>query len=154
VATPGDALVVRTLIAAFRDHLRATTPEDSSIDAFLPTALSDPDLEFCCAFSSEGHGVGYTQTRFFRSVWVSGVEAQLEDLFVVPRARGDGVGRRLLDFALARAERRGVRAVGLNTNERNEPARRLYEKAGFRASRYAIWPGGHEIRMVKHIGAP
>jgi GNAT superfamily N-acetyltransferase len=142
------------LIAAFRDHLGSETPADSTLDAFLPTALSDPDLEFCCAFAAEGHGVGYTQTRFFRSVWVSGIEAQLEDLFVVSGARGDGVGRRLLDFALARAEERGVRAVGLNTNERNEPARRLYEKAGFRASSYAIWPDGHEIRMVKRVGAP
>jgi GNAT superfamily N-acetyltransferase len=53
------------------------------------------------------------------SLWTSALEAELEDVFVVNEARRRGVGRRLVEFAIAHALARGCRAIGLNTNERN-----------------------------------
>jgi GNAT superfamily N-acetyltransferase len=50
---------------------------------------------------------------------------------VVAEARGRGIGSALLDALLARAREEGHRAVSLPVNRQN-PARRLYERMGFR----------------------
>ncbi len=45
--------------------------------------------------------------------------------------RRRGVGRALLDAAVREAEARGARRLTLRVLAPNEPARRLYESAGF-----------------------
>jgi GNAT superfamily N-acetyltransferase len=50
---------------------------------------------------------------------------------VAAEARGRGVGSALLDALLTLARERGFRAVSLSVDRRN-PARRLYERKGFR----------------------
>ena len=140
-----------TLVAAFRDYLGATTPSDRELERHVPAALEDPATEFCCAWL-DARPVGYTQTRFFTSVWVGGTEAHLEDLFVLADARGRAIGRALLLHALRRAERRGARAFGLNTNEYNEAAQRLYRSEGLRPQQTGIWREGREIHWVRSLG--
>jgi ribosomal protein S18 acetylase RimI-like enzyme len=150
LAGPDDFESVRLLVAAFRDHLRADSPSDADLGAHLRQALRDPSIEFACA-RLQGRAVGYTQTRFFRSLWVAGLEALLEDLFVLPELRGRAVGRALLRHALARARERGARLVGLTTNERNRTAQGLYRSEGFRPQSAAIWPDGREIRWIVRL---
>ena len=50
---------------------------------------------------------------------------------VTAEARGEGIGRSLLDALVALARGQGLRAVSLSVDRRN-PARRLYERVGFR----------------------
>lgn len=50
---------------------------------------------------------------------------------VVPEARRQGIGRALLQHALCEARAAGVGCVHLSVDDRNEPARRLYEGMGF-----------------------
>ena len=140
----GESALLVPLIAGFRDQLRESRPSDAEIAAFLPGFLRDPSIEFACA-SLDGRPVGYTQTRFFDSVWSLGIESHLEDLFVVESARRSGAGRALLRAALERARVRGARAMGLNTNEHNEAAQALYRAEGFRPVAHARYPGGREV---------
>jgi ribosomal protein S18 acetylase RimI-like enzyme len=51
---------------------------------------------------------------------------------VDPAHRGQGVGRMLLDAALAALGARGAPRVVLSTAERNDVAQRLFAHAGFR----------------------
>jgi GNAT superfamily N-acetyltransferase len=59
---------------------------------------------------------------------------QLRWFLLVPEARGIGLGRRLLEMALAYARDRGFRRVFLWSFAELVGARRLYERAGFRIS--------------------
>lgn len=66
---------------------------------------------------------------------------ELSKMAVTPAARGHGLGRRLLDAAIARARELEATALFLGTNRRLEPAIHLYESAGFRhVGRDAIGP--------------
>ena len=77
--------------------------------------------------------------------------AKLRWFFVEKEARGQGVGKALLDHAVSFARRAGHRGLHLWTVDDLHDARRLYEKAGFRLVHTerepCAWaPWGHEQR--------
>jgi ribosomal protein S18 acetylase RimI-like enzyme len=59
-------------------------------------------------------------------------ETCLVGMWVAGHARGSGVGEVLIETALTEARGRGLRRVVLDVAEENLPARRLYERLGFR----------------------
>ena len=67
----------------------------------------------------------------------------LYDIVVDPAHRGRGVGRLLLDATLAALAAKGAPRVVLSTAERNEPAQRLFARAGFRRTM---------IEMTREVG--
>jgi len=58
-------------------------------------------------------------------------EAEILSVAIAPSWRGRGLARPLLDLHLRRLAGLGVRAVFLEVDEGNAPARRLYRRAGF-----------------------
>ena len=64
--------------------------------------------------------------------------AWLADVFVVAAARGDGLGKRLIDFVMAHPDLQRIRRFMLATRD----AHTLYEKFGFTAL-------GHPERMME-----
>ncbi len=57
---------------------------------------------------------------------------ELSKMAVSPQMRGLGIGRRLLEHAIAQAKRMGARSLFLGSNSRLENAVHLYESIGFR----------------------
>ena len=68
----------------------------------------------------------------FGGLWVMVDEAHITSFAVDPRWRRRGVGERMLLALLDRAVERGAREATLEVRLSNMPARRLYEKYGFR----------------------
>ncbi|PYP75157.1 MAG: ribosomal-protein-alanine N-acetyltransferase [Gemmatimonadetes bacterium] len=64
---------------------------------------------------------------------VVGLEAEIADLAVAPEARRRGIGRALLERALAVLWETGVRTLFLEVRESNHAARTLYQSSGFRS---------------------
>ena len=56
---------------------------------------------------------------------------ELSKMAVAPEMRGRGVGRRLLEYAIAQAKAMGARSLFLGSNRKLQDAVHLYESAGF-----------------------
>jgi ribosomal protein S18 acetylase RimI-like enzyme len=74
---------------------------------------------------------GVAEIRFRPSIMTGELDAYLEELYVAPAMRGQGLGRALLDGAMEAARQRGATHMDLGTSEDDEAARGLYESAGF-----------------------
>ena len=70
-------------------------------------------------------------------------EAHLRMLGVAPEAQGRGVGRALVEAAVAVARSAGKSRVTLGTRPEMAAAQRLYVRMGFRAGPPAEWAPGH-----------
>ena len=74
---------------------------------------------------------GFAELRFRKSVWTAKLDCYLEELYVVPALRGQGIGRALLREAMDVARAEGAVHIELGTSEDDEAARALYESEGF-----------------------
>jgi len=83
-------------------------------------------------------------------------ECELLRLGVAPEMRGGGLGRALLDAALAELGRGGRPVCHLEVRAGNEAARRLYESSGFRAvgRRRAYYADGEDAVTYRRETAP
>ena len=59
-------------------------------------------------------------------------EAEILSVAVTRRCQGRGLAKKLLDLHMRRLAALGVKALFLEVDENNQPALRLYRKAGFR----------------------
>jgi len=79
-------------------------------------------------------------------------EAEILSIAIAPGHRGHGLSRDLLLTHLGHLAGRGVRTVFLEVEENNQPARRLYQRAGFgvagRRERYYQQPGGEQLNAL------
>jgi ribosomal-protein-alanine N-acetyltransferase len=79
-------------------------------------------------------------------------EAEILSIAIAAGHRGHGLSRNLLLTHLGHLAGRGVRTVFLEVEENNQPARRLYQRAGFgiagRRERYYQQPGGEHLNAL------
>jgi GNAT superfamily N-acetyltransferase len=87
----------------------------------------DPARERCLMAEIDGRIAGSATI-----VKLDESTAKLRIVYVEPWARGHGVGRRLVEECMAFARAAGYARMKLWTNDVLAPARRLYERLGFR----------------------
>jgi len=102
---------------------------------FLAERIGHRESLILLARDGQGAGVGFTQLYpLFSSVrtvrtWL------LNDLFVAPSARRQGVAAALLGAAADRARALGAASLSLSTALDNAPAQALYESLGWQRDR-------------------
>jgi [ribosomal protein S18]-alanine N-acetyltransferase len=84
---------------------------------------------------------------------VAADEAEILSIALAASHRGRGLSRELLLTHLGHLSGRGVRAVFLEVEENNQPARRLYDRAGFtivgRRERYYRQENGEQLDALR-----
>lgn len=127
LAQARDADAIGRLLHDFNAEFEEPAPEPAWIAARV-RELSGDDVAVLLA----GDGPdGLALLRFRPSLWSAGPECYLAELYVVPARRGNGLGRALLDAAVALAVERGADRIELGTSEDDHAARALYESSGF-----------------------
>jgi len=85
-----------------------------------------PDGVFVVLREDDGRAVGCGGIARFDAE-----RGEVKRMYVVPEARGQGLGRRLLVELEAEAQRLGYRGVVLETGTRNHEALGLYRSSGY-----------------------
>jgi mycothiol synthase len=132
-AEVGRATFADTLLATYRDSLdvpeaNAGRTADEVLAGYLVGQPDPPDWWLAAGPTGDPLGV----------VLLSAADGEAVDvtyLGVVPAARQRGIGRRLLRSGIDFSASAG-RPLNLSVDERNRPARRLYEMHGFQSLRW------------------
>lgn len=97
--------------------------------AALPGKYVPPDGALLMARNEAGELLGTVALRGFDRA--EGI-CEMKRLYVAPAGRGQGLGRKLAEAAIAHARLLGYRAMRLDTLPSMQDAQRLYEVLGFR----------------------
>lgn len=92
--------------------------------------LEDPSVGRFFMISRGESCVGYLVLSFDFSLEYGGKNAWIDELFVVPQFRGQGIGADAVGFAIEAAEHSGAKVLHLEVN-RGNPAVDLYKRCGF-----------------------
>ena len=108
----------RTLAPEVTDFTWQRLTSDGGLFGMLAVTGDDP--------------LGIVHFLYHPSTWNRGGNCYLEDLFVVPSARGERIGRRLIAAVAGDARARAATNLYWHTEEFNGTARRLYERVAKR----------------------
>lgn len=129
-ATPADAATIVSLVQALaiyeNEPLTSVkiTPEDVLRDGF------GPERRFEALIAElDSEPVGFALFFHNYSTWEGRAGIYVEDLFVLERARGHGLGRQLITALASIADARGCKRLDLNVLDWN-PTREFYHRIG------------------------
>ncbi len=127
-ASAGDAAHVGRLLHAFNSEYEDWTPGEEALAEHAGSLLAAGEITVLLA--GEGPD-GFCLLRFHRSIYNGKPDAHVQELYVVPGRRGQGIGRALLVAAIDAAREAGAPHIELTTGEDDTEALALYESAGF-----------------------
>ena len=122
IASP-RARGVPELISALNGYLSALYPPSSNHFLDLDQ-LSRPDIRFFVA-RREGAPLACGALR------IAGDYGEVKRMYVAPAARGQGLGRAILEHLESEARREGLSLMRLETGNRQAEALALYRGAGY-----------------------
>jgi GNAT superfamily N-acetyltransferase len=127
-ATPADAADVAQLLHDFNVEFETPTPGAPAIAQRLERLLAG---DVTVALLSGEPAVGVALLTFRPNVWYEGPVVLLDELYVQPQLRDNGLGTELLHHALDLARERGCGNFEINVDEVDVDTRRFYERHGF-----------------------
>jgi GNAT superfamily N-acetyltransferase len=118
------------LIGAYQRFYEVEDVDDARNRAFFRRFLAPSEDGLLLGARSEGRLVGYACLYWHFSSLEACESVLMNDLFVGESARGQGVGRALIEATAAVAREREVPFVEWSTAPDNETAQRLYDSTG------------------------
>jgi len=129
---PSDHAQWYALWRGYQDFYRVDIAPE--VSAVTWKRLLDPAEPMGAAIAADGATlVGLVHWIFHRSCWTIGDYCYLQDLFVAPERRGDGIGRLLIEHVYDIARTAGCSRVHWLTHETNTDAMKLYDRIGTRS---------------------
>jgi GNAT superfamily N-acetyltransferase len=129
-ATPTDVPTIVRFIRALAEYERMldeVTASDSDIAAAL---FSPHPRAFCEIAEQDGAAIGFALWFYNFSTFVGRCGIYLEDLFVVPEARGSGAGLALMRRLAQRCRDEDLRRLEWQVLDWNAPTIAFYDRLG------------------------
>lgn len=123
-----DAAAAARLLHDFNSEFDESSPGVAALTATLARLIESGEVTVLLGGAGPE---GIALMRLRPALWTSGQEAYLQELYVAPERRRQGIGRALLEATMAAAREAGASGIDLNTGETDTEARALYESAGF-----------------------
>jgi GNAT superfamily N-acetyltransferase len=113
---------------------REGAPDDEAYQAAFEQIAADPRTRLIVA-EDNGQVAGTLQLILLAGLSRHGMlRAQVEAVRVAAPARGQGLGRAMIEWAIGQAREQGCGLVQLTSDKRRRDAVRFYESLGFTAS--------------------
>ena len=125
-ATGEDVRVLLPLVAAYWGFEGIAGFDAERVATQLNRLLSEPRLGTCWIAIVDGTAVGYLLAAYVFSLEHLGLTAEIDEFFVLPSLRTQGIGARLLGVAEAEFARIGCTNVSLQLARGNDLARAFY----------------------------
>jgi ribosomal protein S18 acetylase RimI-like enzyme len=116
---------------ALYDEDGSTPLREDGAERALRGLLAAPDRGLVWMIEQGGTAVGYLVLTWGHSLEFHGRDAFIDELYVSPRHRGAGLGRRAVEVAERACRAHGAGAVHLEVEVDNERAHALYRRSGF-----------------------
>ena len=111
----------------------ATPLNPKYADAFV--AISRDPNQMLAVVEYNGDLVGCMQLSFIPGLSRLGMwRGQIESVRIATGFRSEGIGRKMVEWAIAECRKRGCGLVQLTTDKSREEALQFYDSLGFRAS--------------------
>jgi len=128
-ATPADAETILTFIKGLAAFEREPEAVKTTVDDLLRDGFGEhPKFEALIA-EQDGQPAGFALFFPTYSTWEGRPGIHLEDIFVIERLRGQGIGHKLMAALAALAVARGCARLELSVLQWN-PAREFYHRLG------------------------
>ncbi len=128
LACVDDAAEVGRLLHDFNTEFDTPSPGVGVLSERLTRLLATESM-FAILAGRPALAVGLVSVR--PSVWYEGEVALLDELYVAPSARNNGIGSAIIGFLHARAHATGIAAIEINVDEGDVDAQRFYERHGY-----------------------
>lgn len=128
MATVDDAVEVGRLLHDFNTEFDAPSPGADVLTERLRRLLADGSVLAIIA-GTPPVAVGLVTVR--PNVWYEGRVALLDELYVEPARRSQGIGAAILGVLHRYARENGIDAIEINVDEGDVDAQRFYERHGY-----------------------
>jgi GNAT superfamily N-acetyltransferase len=129
-AEAGDAAAFLELVDALADYEKLARPTPEARERLVRDGFGDPRLFTPWVAELDGDIVGYAITFFTYSSFLASPTLYLEDVFVLPGARGAGVGQAIFRRLTQEAVRRDCGRMEWVVLTWNQLAIRFYDRMG------------------------
>jgi GNAT superfamily N-acetyltransferase len=149
LATTDDAAEIARLLHDFNTEFATPSPGPAALAGRLRELLTT-DGTFAVVAGSPIVAVALVTLRtndFYR-----GFVALLDEMYVVPGRRGEGIGSTVMAFLLAHARERAVDLMEINVDEPDVDAQRFYVRHGFSAT--DLDSGDRAFYFSQELGRP
>ena len=114
---------------------RYEEPLPSFYYAAFDLIQKDPNQELVVLEDQNAQIMGTLQLSFLQYLtYQGGIRAQIEQVRVHEKYRGQGLGKFLFEWAIQRAKEKGAHLLQLTTDKKRPEALLFYENLGFKAS--------------------
>ncbi|QXM06533.1 GNAT family N-acetyltransferase [Crassaminicella indica] len=106
-------------------------PSEEEMRRTFREAIASPEHIMIIVAEIDKEVVGFANTWTVYSIWSRGKALTVDDLYVLPSYRRNGIGKKIMNYIIEYAENNDYKRVQLHAEIDNEKAHNLYRGLGF-----------------------